>query len=237
MADWGVQTLQAVWFVQQQPPEISGFFEQLTGGKPDNLQQISLGTAIATGSKGTLNFQVQVQPGRVDFFENPTPTPQDSFPLRVDYETSLKEFSARIENAGSLVRSSIRLALVANMMSRSTNIIEANREINRIVGVNLPFEDGHDFMLQLNRRRPLRSLPDVLLNRLCRWSTTSFQQVKITPPEQPVIEMIDFAAFAADLNTIPSSIVFSSADQSPIWKEIAEEVIRLCDARSIAALT
>ncbi len=236
MADWGIQLVQAVWFVQQQPPDISAFFEKLVGGKPDNRQQISLGNAMATGSNGTLNFQVQFQPGRVDFLESRVPTPQDGFPLLLDYERSLTEFAARIEAAAGLIGNSVRLSLVANMLSRSPNVIEANAEIARNANINLPFEDGRDFILQINRRRPLRSQPDVLLNRLCRWSNASFQQVKIAPPDHPVVETVDFAAFAADVNTIPSSILFASADQVPIWKEIFEEVIRLCNARSITAL-
>jgi len=237
MSEWGAQHLQAVWFIHPRETDAASIFAAIVGAKPDNALQMTVGSVLATGSNGISLFQVQTQPGRIDYFESAIPSSPAEFPLIVDVKKAIGAFTSRILNGSQSVGAAQRLAVVVTLCKQVESPSEAVQILDSLVGAHIPFSDASDINFQINRRRPIPGRDDLLMNRLFRMQPQIVQQIDTINQSRPVAQTINIACIVVDCNTYsPTVLTLEPSEQIPIWKELALEVERLCDAKSIKAL-
>lgn len=236
MPTWGIQLLQAVWYITGQPPAIGDLFQGLVG-TPATSTQSTRGIALAMAQEADSVFRLQQQPGRIDFFENPQPQPgARAFPIFPDFPKSLEKFRARLPRAD--VADVGRIALVITLSQPTATAAEAIELILTKVGFDLPFRDVQDFIFQINRRKPFTSAANIEMHRVLKWTAESFQLLELSSAgAPPTFQLQDVATFAVDLsNVLVTGRAFSRAEQAQMFQEMGDEADRLCNANSLASL-
>src|SRR5271165_1459481 len=151
LMDWGIRSLQTVWFKQQSFGDIRPLFAAIVGALPDNFQQQSIGVSLASGTDGTIAFQLVSQPGRLDYFEAPVATEEAKIPLLYDVQRALSQFNERSQRGCPLISEVLRLAVVVTL-SIPAERGEAAKILGDNVGIDIPMNDSSDFIFQINRR-------------------------------------------------------------------------------------
>ena len=235
MSGWGAQSFQAVWFFGSQDVDVSTLFEAIVGAKADVVQQQSIGVSVATGGDANTQFNCQVQPGRVDYFETPRPRLGGQFPLFEDHAVALEAFEQRVTKGCPVIGDAVRLATLLTMFYETETSAEAIAELARLTGAAVPFRDGLDFSFQINRRIVSSGVSGVVFNRLLRWQYQALQQVEMTKTT-PKIRNVDFATITIDLNSVATiETLFQPDVQVLIWKEMRALVSGISRDRSIGA--
>jgi hypothetical protein len=236
MSGWGAQSFQAVWFFGSQSVDASALFEAIVGAKADVVQQQSIGVSVATGGDATTQFNCQVQPGRIDYFETPRPRLSGQFPLFEDVPSALDAFGLRVAKGCPVVGEAVRLAMLLTMFHKTETSADAIAKLAGLAGATVPFDDGLDFSFQINRRILSSGVPKVVFNRLLRWQYHSLQQVEMTETS-PKIRNVDFATLTIDLNSVATvETLFQPDAQLLIWEELRTQLARISSDGSISAL-
>jgi hypothetical protein len=236
MSEWGALNLQAAWFTMPRATDAASIFTGIVGAKPDSAQQMTVGSAVALGSNGVTQFQVQTQPGRVDYFEAAVPVTGMEIPLIIDLGKAISAFAGRVLNGSEAVGSAQRLAFVVTLCKPVESAGETLEILGSLVGASFPFPDASDLNFQINRRRAILGR-DLSMNRLFRMQPQMLQQIDMSDPARPVIKSVETACISVDCNTHSSTILtLEPGEQIPIWKDLFLEAERLCDARSVNVL-
>jgi hypothetical protein len=176
--------------------------------------------------EGTL--VLTVQPTRVDWQLVPLlDVPVSRLPTLGSFADSLDSFFALmlrwIEIAPPIQRLAFGVVL--------TKSVNSSKEGYQWVSSFLPFdldEDSSDFLYQINR--PVKSksaeIPDLLINRLSRWSVSLFAGVSIDPnsPEQYIVRPPQFSVrLELDINTTADlSVDLNSEQLCQVFQELVE---------------
>jgi hypothetical protein len=233
MPEWGAQSFQAAWF-QDQSVDLGHFFEKIVGAKPDAATQHSVGVSVAVGNDGKTQYRCHMQPGRLDYFEALVPGSGNAFPLFVPPEDNLPIFVDRAMKAE--VGNVARLALVSNLFKPIPSGGNITEETKAALGLSFPFEGGSDLFLQINRPMAFPSKPDLQMNRLLKFQGQSFQSIQLDAGA-PIITTAQFVTLEVDLNCPATpGLSFPPSDQALIWNDLKTEAMRLCAARTLAAL-
>lgn len=238
---WGVQSLQAVWFTTGQiTTPAADLYEAIVGARAAATQNLPVGNlAVAIGNVGTNSYRVQVAPARIDYFLNPTAPPQAggaNVNLLTNVDLAIDEFVQRVHRGIPLIGGVIRLALVANISHEAADTRESIALIAALTGLTIPFDDGSDLLLQINRRLGLRSIQGAEVNRLMKWSVEEVQTIAVMPGSAPSVARDFLATVTIDINIVPTSRLYPPAEQVAIFDEIAIETKRLCAAKTLGAL-
>jgi hypothetical protein len=234
---WGLQSLQAVWWVlkplQATPADI---FQTVVGGTPNSTQTVG-GITVVTGSAPGKIYRIQHQGNRLDFFMNPADASHIQFPLFTDIDGAFLDFSSKIDSASPLIGDVNRLALVANVSELATSSGNAAASAANLIGIQIPFSDSTDFIFQINRRMTSPSIPTLFLNRVIKWMGEHYQLFELASGT-PAVREVDVTTVSVDVNVVPiPNLVLNPQQQSAIFKDLATEATRLCAARNIAALS
>ncbi len=238
MAAWGVQSLQAVWWGLK-PPTVSAqdIYQTMIGSGPPAVQtNPALGLAAAIGTDGLSVFRIQVQQTRVDFFENSQSQGGQTFPLFSDLKSTMQRFRQRLASASGIVGDAARLALVVNTSEEAASAEEATNLLVSKLGITLPFQDGSELIFQINRKRPLASMPGQEINLIMKWLVENVQQITISSGA-PIVQATVLKTLSVDVNTVPSTRVFTPAEQPAIFQEIFDEAERLSQVNALSALS
>jgi hypothetical protein len=239
---WGVQSLQAVWFTTGQPitTPAGDLYRAIVGTPAGATQNLPVGNlAVAMGNVGTNSYRVQVAAARIDYSLIPAPPPQArgvhlNLPTNVDL--AIDEFMQQVHRGSLPIGGVIRLALVTNISHETSDTRESIALISTHTGVTIPFDDGSDLLLQINRRLGLRSVSGTEVNRLMKWSAEEVQTIGVMPGSFPSFARVFLATVTIDINIVPTNRPYPPAEQDAIFDEIAIETKRLCAAKSLGAL-
>jgi hypothetical protein len=238
MGDWGAQSFQAVWFTQPAAADVIAVFAGIVGANPDNVHQQSVGIAIALGSNGVTQFRVQTQPGRIDYFETALGSATNAFPLASDIKKAFAGFAGRIAGGIQPVGNANRLAIVVSISKQIDKASEASSILGEMLNSKMPFDDVENLGFQINKRRAVGHRDDIEMNRLMTMQLQNIQQFDMINPASPVLKNIETVMISVDCNTHSrQNLTLQPSEQVPIWKELAVEAERLCDARSAKALS
>ena len=230
---WNAQSLQAVWFTPglTAPPPVDDVFRAVTGNVPTSTNSVG-GVSNASATDGQNVLRVQTQSGRVDFIET-----FQSFPVLPDLATVMPKFSQMIDAGTGILGDVYRLALVVNISEKTNTPQEAIDLILPKLNLTLPFMGGDEFIFQINRRAPLRSVQNCEINRILKWLVQTFQHLQLTVGASPTYQSLYFATLSIDLNTVSSGQTFKPTEQKLIFHEMADEVERLYQSNTVAALS
>jgi hypothetical protein len=239
---WGVQSLQAVWFTTGQPITTAAgdLYQAIVGAPAAATQNLAVGNfTLAMGSVGTNSYRVQVAPARIDYFLNPAPVPQaggTQLNLPTDIALVIDEFMQQVHRGSPPIGGVIRVALVTIISHETFDTHESIALISAHTGLTIPFDDGSDLLLQINRRLALHSISGTEVNRLMKWSVEEVQTIGVMPGSAPSVARGFLATVTIDINIVPTNRPYPPAEQIAIFNEIAIETKRLCAAKSLGAL-
>lgn len=248
MTAWNAQSILLIWFTHaSNSVKASVVFESVFGHEAETTQTNRAPNpaapflSVAAGTEQGVQFQVMVLPGRVDISVASVPEAPDADTEIADTAGLLSKLVDGAIAVSGTIADVYRQAIVLNLQQRASDLVVAlaSLEVN-IDGVE--FDDALDVSVQINKRKAVETLPDVSMNRLMRVSTAVAQQISVTMgnglPSVPVNvgEEVAFSVMAIDLNTVPTGRIFSPDEQSSIWKEFAQEALRLRSVGNLKAL-
>ena len=236
MVIWGIQLCQAVWYTTGQPPAIGELFRELVG-TPAASTQTTPGISLATGQDLGSTFRLQLQPGRIDFFEHAAGGAAFAqLPVFSDFAMALQNFRGRLRRA--TVGDVGRVALIVTMAHPSVTGREALDLVLTKIGIDLPFRDVSDFIFQINRRRHFAWDDKLEMHRVLKWSADVFQVVQLNfVGAGAALRTQNVASFVVDVsNALVDGRSFNQAEQISMFEEVGDEVDRLCNANSLGSL-
>lgn len=230
---WGLENA-ALSYFSAAPHTVpaSELFGKAFGSAPvsssDNMhpQLGRLGNAV---SRPVANFvqSVQLQPGRFDIAIAPSGDELGvgGYPAKKDdVITALNELAAASKRLIGDLRQVNRVALNVRFSRHSETVEEANREIAKIVPVNMDLGSQRDFVLQSNWRG---SEAGVGMNRIVKWSSEPVQVISGPFGDfgQPSLLREFWAAIVHfDFNTLVPRPIFTNEELSTAVDALVEAV-------------
>lgn len=250
MTDFGLQSLQAVWFTPGGIKASAGDLYQAFHREQAATTQsfTAAGVSIASGTKGSCHLKIQVSPGRIDYVLESTPLGVQSTQLPLaprplsllsDIGTTVDEFLVTCDQACVTIKDALRVALLANTARKADSQARANEIFAAQTKFSLPFDDATDLLFQINRKTSLTSVPDVEINRFMKWAAVLVHTLTLTnmgPPSTPVANSLNLVTLSVDINTMSTGSILSADQQRSIFNEIAAEAKRLSQAFTLSAL-
>jgi hypothetical protein len=234
--DWSIQSLQCAIFASHSagPHDAFSIWTEAFQESPSNYQKSPnvQGASAAAGQQQGYAVSITTSPGRFDLFlaglEQPGYDPSKGPPAMGDLGSgleALKSIAVRLIGAGRPPR----LAIVATLF----HLVDGSSQklVNELLGdIHVP-QTATDFSFQLNVRTPLGSLP-AGMNRLCRWSTGSFQYLEIPlgqvgAPMGAASPARNAAVLNLDVNTPPEVDISTLSEPRVILDILAKEVTDL----------
>jgi hypothetical protein len=183
-----------------------------------------------------MQYRLQRQTNRLDFFANPSPSPGTRLPTISSIPNAIRKFREQLDASSDAITAINRLAIVVNVseMTESANV--ANQRIAELTGIELPFADLSDLLFQANRRKYLTAIPNMQVNRVLKWIAETFQVVEVVSGAFNT-QTFNTVTVSVDVNTVPvSGHLFEASEHAAILEAMAMEVERLCGMRTMNAL-
>jgi hypothetical protein len=215
---WRVETMRLTVFPAGVTDPATVTWWQDVAGVPSDSRTLQprLGALQEVGTirDGLCNLTLEVQPNRIDWAFTPVignVQRLDDFPTFANLQDGLalyREITSRwIATFRNVNRIAFGAALIAPVESRRAGY-EALTDY--LPAVELDPENSSDFSYQINRPRLARSVPDLQLNRLSRWSVVRlsgmFVQVTAGQPSAVVFDAgqdRNGCRLELDINTAP----------------------------------
>lgn len=242
MSNWGAASIQLVWFTgEARHKDASAIYELVAGEEAETVQTSRSPSpanpflSVAAGTVSGRHMRATVQAGRIDLIVEPVA--KDGPPQFMDDTAEWMDRLVRAARDPSLDFPTVnRLALVLNLGVSVGSYTQGFSLINEKLGGAIPFNDGSDFMLQVNRRA---EIDDIIINRLLRFNISGIQQVQFAfgiPAVIPFSTEIYVNMFMIDVNILPTTRAIDQVEQSRIWKVLLNEAVRLREAGNLEAL-
>lgn len=203
------------------------------GRAPDQREeQLRIGAVREAGpvADGLGNLELRLSPGRADWLLGPSIPPDvqvTAIPNLGDVESALARFGELVFARAAAAYEAPRFALGVIVMQPAESKEASYAELGKLVPQMRDYLGGaSDFVYQINRPRRSRVFPEMMLNRLTRWSSVSLTGVQVfvalTPegqvtrrPERPILA----TRVEMDVNT--------AADwPTPIPRDVREPLLR-----------
>jgi hypothetical protein len=230
--DWQAGALQSVLFQHQLhgTPDALQAWTRVFGTSPQSFSQATPGapsSSQAAGVSGMYQVTIVTQPGRTEFTLSSVPSETDPMPLLEQVDAglmALKGYVLKLMGNQSLARLSIVLQLVKPQKSAR----EAAAEVCRSAKLESVPDSATDLEFMLNVRRQLKTVSNVEMNRLCKWSAQfqQFIQLQVRPDGisvPAIMQQFHFAGWMIDVNTVPRNMPFAAAEAIQVLDELIEE--------------
>jgi hypothetical protein len=249
MGNWPAQSIQLVWFTpSSRKNRAAELFAELLEQECDSSQEnkspnpANPSFSTATGRAGTLVFDVTSSPGRIDYFVRPFELDPTSLelPTIADVVEQINKVSQRATAVSQSISDVNRVALIVNLIKKTETIAEANAAVAAAFGGLAGIPVASDLVLQLNARRKFKTVDDLQMNRLLRFSAAGFQRMAIAAGGSqplPLSEEIFAASEMIDVNTVPGIRIFTNPELVTIWGELRDEALRLRAANGVEGLS
>lgn len=239
---WKATSVQMAFFVSTSTAiDAEKLYTDAYGVEPNSAQKnrvVSPTNPIlsqALGSDDDLQYIIQVQPGRVDFFVTPAEKPEksvDPYANLIETRHGLSMLMQAAENCAEQL-ASLRVAIIANLAEPVSSYQEGSAKVAEMIGTALPLSDGSDIQFQWNV--PIAWDRDYRINRLLRVAILGFQQVAfqnaVGQPLIPISEEKFATSLMIDVNTVPLPVSFPEGVSKAALQEIHRIVIGLAESR------
>ncbi len=220
-------------------------FELAFGSQPDSVQSNRVLTAanplqgVALGAIDGLNYELQVQPGRIDVLVSKTQGDGlDADILGGTFECPpvLDTMISVVERLKSEVLQSFRVSLVATLKLPVADYKTAAEHIGGILGIDLARDHMSDLNFQVNRRKTLPQGWEI--NRLMRIGVMALHSFElhidhnVGAPVAPRVPK-NSVALVLDFNLVPQTSVLSPDDQVEIAKALRDEILVTAQADNL----
>ncbi len=217
MPDLGIQNIQFVLFKTDVAGErASTLYSKFVATEPDSTQTnrspspAAPHLTTASGVHAERFCNVQVMPGRVDFFVTHPDRPQ-SGPWAWKLEEGITILE---ESAGSLAERvlptfgrTVRVAVIVTLLRNCPSQTEANATILERVGIEA-LAGAMDIAVQFSRRSP-SVVKGFTLNRLLRFATSTSRELLVSADgmaQSFASHERHLATLQVDLNTVPTGV-------------------------------
>ncbi len=232
--DLQADNVQGVLFLtpgQAQDDAIKLWESLFPGDSPDAFQRAntspsSILVSTASGERSGHQVVVTANVGRIDItLYPPQATIGSPVPARIadvagaakHLASMLKLFTERLEV--------LRIALVLDLSKTVSPGGESAALLELLPEFPFP-KNVLDVALQFNSRRPLTTVPDLEINRLCIWTTGHIGVTQIVPGRGHVMMRTSpFVGIKVDINTAPEAPPTSGASALIIDEMLAESLI------------
>ena len=124
--------------------------------------------------------------------------------------------------------------MIADFVKNANTFEDANKIIQGVLPLSINLGSSEDFSLQINKRVHGTRREDVQINRLCRWLVAMVQQFAIPqiafssqPGSSQQVTKFHLAQVTFDVNTVPVTNPFDSAESGTILTDVRKEVDEL----------
>ena len=235
----GIQNFQLAWWGSQVADDVPAQIVKTLTNKDPDLNQKSPVQSMAAGTTKSLAIRAQMTPGRLDVFvQASVQTPMvTSIPLMASLSEPVDLVKPHLPAVSALIGDVRRLAFVCSQFEEFRSVEDAFKATASRAPVNIPFCDGSDFILQVNRKKMSAVQAGLELNRVLKWSS-----------ERIVFQMNDLlglstrefhaSSFQVDINTVPDprGNPYSAAEQETIFSDLISIGEQLLATHDIASL-
>ena len=220
-------------------------WDAVVGRPPEQREeQPRIGTIREVGpvGDGLAGLELRLSPGRADWLLSPALPPDvqlTTLPNLGGIEDVLEGFRGLVFARAAAAYEAPRFALGAVVLhpaDRDASYAELAQLVPQMKG---HLAGASDFIFQINRPRRSRVIPDVLINRLTRWTSVSFASVRVSlssqgevtqRPAQPLSATrveIDVSTAADRQTPIPEPA------RAPLFNELATIMIEIVYAGDV----
>jgi hypothetical protein len=195
---WQAESLRlTVFLTTTSQPKAEGWWSKLSGGDPEtrNAKPRS-GELFEAGNFQGSVLSLALQPGRVDWFLSPSLAQEDeSAQIRSlgNLHGAVNTFSAAMLKWLEECPPAVRLAYGGVLLEPVHNKEAGYLRLSELVhGVKID-PSSEDFFYQINKPRDSKTINDLRLNRLSKWSVAMFQPMRVAfgiPQNQPGQPMV-----------------------------------------------
>ena len=225
----------------------TSIWSTVIGGVPDEEQRRPReGLLQQVGTLADLTAVMRIAHPRVDFFLQPTMQNPGPLPTGPDWQTcSFRDALQTLTDMASRWFSTqlhvTRVAFGVNLVQPADGMLEAQvRLTSYLRDLAIDLENSSDFLYQINRRRESKTIPQLTINRLSKWSIVtqavgsfavqSNQDVVGVVLSTPVTQSFA-SSLELDINTVPDNgLNFPQSQLNDLFgelvnlgKEISEE--------------
>ena len=239
LSEWQVQTLRFTAFPHSPTlVDPSGWWERVFRGAPDvRISEPQKRIHREEGSFGGGTLTLRVTPGRIDWLLHRTDPDFDDFPIIASLPESLEGFCELMsrwlgtEDCPVLTRIAFGAVLLYPVPDHRAGYVQLQSYLHR---VDLD-PSSSDFLYQINRRRKSDRLPGLNINRLSKWSVTTFAPMGFfAGPATGIVSVPEVPHYACrlelDINTVPGEEEELDREQlQPIFRDLVslgQEVVR-----------
>lgn len=215
---WLVSGARLTVFVTADANISSTLWSEVVGAEPEHSSvQRTVATTLDMGPFADGLLRLQTQPMRLDWnydasqvgARSADPPHFGSFPTAVSPFLELMRQWIRRPSFPPTTRIALGLVLIRPTSTRETGYAELAQYIDGVPTSS----DATEFQYQINRPRPSRVLPDLLINRLSRWSVANYVsltfdptvQQHLIPPQRLHVRLeLDISTAAGRADSIPA---------------------------------
>ena len=232
ISGWGVEQLRATTFHDADPIMLGrmGLWEEVVGTSPVSINtQPQERFMSQTGNLGERSLLLAVRPDRVDWILHPpAPLPREVFPSLGDSAEAIGAFNLVVKNWLILSSRVLRIAFGSVLMSQVDDVGSGLLQLSEYLpSLRLDPPIGEDFLYQINRPRMSRTVSNVLINRLAKWSMVQAGSVGISigPSASPTLHTtpVQLARrLELDINTATDNVAQCSSEEvCAVFEELA----------------
>jgi len=222
--DWQAEQFRLTAFTPDSLSESAlAWWKGITGAEPESkTSRAPVRIHSAEGPHGEGRLILNIGPGRIDWVLVASATKDAATsPTIGPFDTGEKSFSDLAQNwlKGSPVPMT-RLAFGGVAWYSVPNKLEGYKRLAEMLPhVKLDPVGSADFLYQINRPRPSKSVPSLRINRLTKWSVMQIHLLEVVTKAMTVPN--HHCRVELDINTDPENTTNLPKDAAPLFKELA----------------
>lgn len=224
---WRVETLRFTLF---RPADVkfqaSGLWEKIVGNSPTNrTERPQQGLTIEEGIWEDRQLTVTVQPERLDVLMSSVPSSLPSLPDLGKFATAEAAFIRVLPNLP--VESVTRVAFGVVLLHPTADHAEAYRQLAAFLPEIEIKPEWSDFLYQINKPTNSKIDPEIVINRLNRWSAISMQILNLSNTNQLNKVQLFAVRHELDISTKPEKELSSKHDIPRQLTELVDEAFAI----------
>lgn len=178
LSDWKADHVRISLFSNDVwPGSAEGIYKTVFSSAPESIiQKPNAGESIATGTSGSLGFEVRHAFNRVDLFFKAHALDAPVFLPIENIENQIQSIASKAQTLYKDNKSIIRIAVGATGLFEVNNGSEAYEKVSELTGLNLNFSKHRDLHFQINIPQDCKVYPELKINQMTVWNCPAIGQ-------------------------------------------------------------